>query len=134
MAIRRAAVILAALAGMIPPGPVAHAAGASIVFNFNPSFTHKAGGGYLAGSFCRAEAKPGTMTQVALATQVTCSINGTTRSSAMPGGVAAVSILVATAPPVMMCATGKATFMETENDYNEIVLVEAGPICQEMPI
>lgn len=133
MAIRRAAVIVAALVGMIPAGPPAYAADPKVTFNFNPSFTRLVGGGWVAGSFCQANAITGTPTQVAISTQVTCAINGTSRSAAAPGDRAAVVLVVATTPPVLMCATGKAVFMETEENNNKLILVTAGPHCVTMP-
>jgi hypothetical protein len=134
MAIRRAAGIVVALVSMIPGGPVAHAAAPVIEFKYSPSFTQLVGAAYVAGSTCQLTATGATPTQVAIAVQVTCSINGLAeRSTAAPGDRTAASVVVATTPPVVICASGKAAFLETATGENEITMVTAGPQCILMP-
>ena len=136
MAIRRAVALAALLAGstVVQSGPVAQAAEPTLKFTYNPSFTQRSGAGYIAGANCRAEAVPATTTQVAVATSVTCWINGTSRSQAAPGGHVATFVVVATAAPIYFCTAGEAAFVETTENQGDITVVTVPKTCFLHPV
>ncbi len=89
------------------------------------------GDAYLVTAVCRAQADPGAPTQVAVDTLVVCSVNTAVRRQVAPGGDAAVVVRAAVVPPITVCASGEADFVDPVN--GDLVAVAAGPMCETHP-
>ena len=140
MAIRHVVVIAAAFFGTIPLAPVAQADPARIMFRFGPSGNTRPqeGGGYTTDVMCHAIAVPSapgqsdpamTGVMVPVATQLTCSVNGISKSSVSPGGYTFTRTVMVTEPPVRICGVAKAAFLMTDaqgaSTTSDIVVVTA---------
>lgn len=137
MAIRRAVLAAAAVVGLVPTGPAAHAAGPTITFNFTPTFTHMVGGGYVVGAGCQAIGTPAEPTQTPLAVQITCTLYGAnqavTKTATNPGAHAGVALVMTDPPNFSVCATARAVFLENATAASGLIDVVAGPICKIIP-
>jgi hypothetical protein len=136
MKLRGAALAVLACVTFVPSSP-AHAADATVASDMRPAFTQWMQDGsdtVLAGAVCHAVGTGGSPTQVAVATQVHCSINGTERSASVPGSAAATTIIVAAVPPVVMCHGGSAIFLETAGGANVLTYVDVPDTCVVFPV
>lgn len=96
-------VIAAALPLVIGAVP-AHA---STVTTETTGFAYTVGSGILAAGACDAHAEPG-----AVATRVTCEINGVSTTRAFPGLAAAAEVVTTTTRPVYLCAQALAIYAD----------------------
>ena len=136
MNLRGVTLALLACVAVVPAAP-AEAAEPTVESGFGPVFTHWLEEGsdtVLAGGVCRANGIGATATQVAVATRVRCSINGTSRSASAPGPHAATTIFVAAVPPVIICSGGSAVFMDTSGESSELVYIDVADRCSVYPV
>jgi hypothetical protein len=78
---------------------------------------------------CNAAATSGTVTEVAAATVVRCSVDGRSAARGMPGGESYVTVDKTVAgSSYTVCVSGQAAFVDPVTDQLE--LVSAGPYCE----
>lgn len=136
MNLRRVALALLACVTFVPVAPV-YAAEPTVASGWGPAFTRWIGDGsdtVLAGGVCSAKGVGAAPGQVAVATRVRCTINGTQRSASAPGPNASTTVVVAAVPPVVMCHGGSAVFIDATGESSELVYVDVPDRCYVHPV
>lgn len=92
--------------------------------------------GYLVAVSCNASADPGKTEDVPLGTVVSCTLRDQRTSvsgnQGMPGREAFVVVHATFSQEVEVCLSGQAAFADVSS--SNLTLVEAGPVCHEVPI
>lgn len=125
---RRIAVLAAGTLGFGLLGPgFAHAAPGTVTVSLRPTGFQRVGASNVAFTGCHALSTPDEPEVVAVATEVTCSINGTSQNAAAPGSQASTFVVAAADFPIVFCVSGRGLFMDTAT--NDLFTVAAGPTC-----
>ena len=124
---RRAATVLAAAAGFVlqVPGVASAAPLGEVDVNVVFVGSQGPGGGPTVVAVCHAVARGTELEVVPVATEVTCTAGSSSRTTPLPGPVAATAV-VATAPTTV-CVSGSAVFLDVATD--NLFTVTAGPSC-----
>ena len=118
---------VAALAAILPAGPGQAAPEPRVHTSWSVS-TIPLDAGYLVEVVCMAEAHPANITEVAIFTAVTCSIDDYSQTQAAAGSIAVVTLTSAVMGPYTLCHAGEATFLDPVQATNRTIT--SGPDCR----
>lgn len=106
--------LLAAAAALVALAPLspAHADSEPTVWVTYSYHSVPLDAGYLVFVVCEADAVPGTPTQVAVATDVRCSVGLSADKAAYPGGQAVTVLAVPVVGSATVCVSGDAAFVD----------------------
>jgi hypothetical protein len=124
---RLAAVLAAAVLAALPAGTAMADQAAGVLYTRDVQVV-PLDYGYVVQVVCNATADPGTTSHLAVATAVSCSLGGVTRTRAMPGSEAIVTNAYAAVGPLEFCIWGEAAFVDPLS--GEAFTVEGTPKCE----
>lgn len=129
---RRPFLLAVGIVAAIPFGSPARAASSASVSLGYERIVVPVGSGFEVVVLCNASAVSPDQLEVALATVVSCSVNGNSANRATPGRESYVTVNTIAVAPYTVCISGEAAF--TQPLAQEFSIPSSGPSCTTWPL